>query len=1017
MASQPPAPERQPFEESKEDESQSHNETVLKHEGTSNRQDYDMFAESTPSASPALDTADATNSASIAVDLAPAPTSLTATAPEDEHKDTIAARLESENSASIAPTTATDYIPEMKDHASQQSALLPTAQPDPVDHAASTVEPAKTEPDPIATISVPPPIEQPTSDVRDEPVAEQVALEEAPVVKPDLAFDGVPDAMDTTEDVAKQTATEEPATNGTANRSYPSLSESVPPVTESPQMDDSAQSTTANTSMMDTQPTDVSEKLQVNEPASSSAPPDTATGTDMDATMTDVPAPSKVRAREDEDDAEPAAKRAKTDEGSAPVPPQSSDAQKLDVPVAEQPATPSPAPATNGTPQAGPAPPAATPSFADEIMAKRDFDSNPISDAQHRYLQESLRKAKKIKAGASFAEPVDPVKLNIPTYFEFIKRPMDLTTIEKKLREREYSSTNDLMDDFDTMVRNCMTFNGPNHAVTLSGYDLKAYFIKLLNVMPKSGDPLPAPKKLLKPPTAPTRLSQPRRESRTKSSPPAPPAPAVVPTAMPPPSGSAGSPPASTAFALKPDGLPLIRRDSAATDRPKREIHRPPSKDLIYNQPKPKGRKAVELQFAEQVVNEFYKPKYEAVAASFYYEVDPVALQIPTYHKVIKKPMDLGSIRRNVEQGHYHNAKDVYRDFKLMLSNCYKFNGPDHPISFAGKQLEKYFEDEWSKLDDYVSKNTPASPTEVDLSDEEEEEESDVEDSGVWMKRQMDELNAVQAELQALAKRQFDLQNRHGDLLKEIQEGQLKGKAVSPKVGGKKSKTKKPKLEGGSKGGKRGSGVGVAKDDTKKKGGAAAKPKKIPTLGLPQKTEISNYIDTLTDNDRVQEVLGIIRAGMPSVANLDTQEIELDIDQIPNHVLYDLYVYICKSRGEKPNFGTSTGRASTVDDGAYDRDLEDADFQPRKKSGGGRRGRKGGSGGTGDDSAAAAQRKKNKPMKPAEQEARISEIKQALGGFSGNGGAGHGVVESVEGIGHDEDSEDDSDDESESEEE
>jgi bromodomain-containing factor 1 len=38
------------------------------------------------------------------------------------------------------------------------------------------------------------------------------------------------------------------------------------------------------------------------------------------------------------------------------------------------------------------------------------------------------------KRGFPFNKPVDPVALNIPTYFDAIKQPMDLGTVEASIK-------------------------------------------------------------------------------------------------------------------------------------------------------------------------------------------------------------------------------------------------------------------------------------------------------------------------------------------------------------------------------------------------------------------------------------------------------------------------------------------------------------------------------------------------------------------------------------------------------
>ncbi len=39
-----------------------------------------------------------------------------------------------------------------------------------------------------------------------------------------------------------------------------------------------------------------------------------------------------------------------------------------------------------------------------------------------------------------FHEAVDPIKLDLPTYFEVIKSPMDFSTIKKKIQGRVYEN-------------------------------------------------------------------------------------------------------------------------------------------------------------------------------------------------------------------------------------------------------------------------------------------------------------------------------------------------------------------------------------------------------------------------------------------------------------------------------------------------------------------------------------------------------------------------------------------------
>ena len=96
-----------------------------------------------------------------------------------------------------------------------------------------------------------------------------------------------------------------------------------------------------------------------------------------------------------------------------------------------------------------------------------------------------MKQLKKRKEGFLFSNPVDPVQLNIPTYFDVIESPMDLSTVEKKLSSQSYKSPNEVKEDIILMFNNCYKFNGMEAQVSKMGMDLQKYFEKEWEKLPK----------------------------------------------------------------------------------------------------------------------------------------------------------------------------------------------------------------------------------------------------------------------------------------------------------------------------------------------------------------------------------------------------------------------------------------------------------------------------------------------------------------------------------------------------
>lgn len=54
--------------------------------------------------------------------------------------------------------------------------------------------------------------------------------------------------------------------------------------------------------------------------------------------------------------------------------------------------------------------------------------------------------------------------------------------------------------------------------------------------------------------------------------------------------------------------------------------------------------------------------------------VDPTLLQIPDYFDIIKKPMDLSTIKRKLDTGQYHDPWEYVEDVWLMFDNAWLYN-------------------------------------------------------------------------------------------------------------------------------------------------------------------------------------------------------------------------------------------------------------------------------------------------------------------------------------------------------
>lgn len=322
--------------------------------------------------------------------------------------------------------------------------------------------------------------------------------------------------------------------------------------------------------------------------------------------------------------------------------------------------------------------------------------------------------------------------------------------------------------------------------------------------------------------------------------------------------------------------MPVIRRteDHANGGRPKREIHPPPPKDLPYNDLPKKTRKSTsginnvyreQFKHCEKVLKELNKKSLYNIAHPFYEPVgtsrrtiwfremlhdlvDWVKLEIPQYPKVIKKPMDLATMKRKLTDTEYTTPDKFRDDFKLMIKNAQTFNPPKNPVHEAARELDRIFDAKWAELPPIRSQ---------DPSDDEEDEEDGSDDERARTSRIAIPLpfvtHLVTGMIAAMESQIESMKNNLESIKKNKQpkkEKEKKKKAPAPVASTSKAPPKQAKTPTSSK--KKNAKKPINDDDV---------------LSFEQKKDLSDTIGKL-DGAKLERVIQIIHEGVPEIRDV-----------------------------------------------------------------------------------------------------------------------------------------------------
>jgi bromodomain-containing protein 4 len=138
-----------------------------------------------------------------------------------------------------------------------------------------------------------------------------------------------------------------------------------------------------------------------------------------------------------------------------------------------------------------------------------------------------------------------------------------------------------------------------------------------------------------------------------------------------------------------------------------------------------------QMKYCSGILKELFHKRHASYAWPFYEPVDPDKLGLNDYREIIRQPMDLGTVKAKMENRQYRKVEDFAADVRLIFTNCYKYNPPDHEVVIMGRKLQDIFEMKYAKMPDEPIRGSDDSSSGSESGSEsgsDEEEESDEKD-------------------------------------------------------------------------------------------------------------------------------------------------------------------------------------------------------------------------------------------------------------------------------------------------
>ncbi|KAI5699177.1 hypothetical protein M8J76_001238 [Diaphorina citri] len=538
-----------------------------------------------------------------------------------------------------------------------------------------------------------------------------------------------------------------------------------------------------------------------------------------------------------------------------------------------------------------------------------------------------------------FHEPVDAINLNLPDYHKVITQPMDLGTIKKRLENNYYWSGKEAIQDFTTMFTNCYVYNKPGEDVVLMAQNLEQLFLTKITGMPSEEVVLDAPQprsSKKKPPVSASPSLNPviktpviplnKLPSATSTPKPRPPNPVLGSTAT-----TTTAPKVNHLNSMNAPDTPdmkkaIKRKADGSIDHTPSSLHPTPVKSAkqlntrresgsITKKPQRISEEGgggsglggsktpLWYKYCSEIIAELFHKKHQNYAWPFYTPVDVEKLGLTDYFDIIKKPMDLGTVRKKMRNRTYKTAKEFADDVRLIFSNCYKYNPPDHNVVTMARQLSAVFEDRFAKMPDESNLASRAAASVSSDDDSEDERQNQLKYLQEQLKSLTDQIRLLVEDSTKPKKKKKKNRDQPKSKMPMGQNSAMMNdhvnkmnKAPAPLNNGQKPKSlnnvRKPQA----------SNPQQAKKPKPNNANTVAAKKQVRTfdsededvakpMSYDEKRQLSLDINKLP-GDKLGKVVHIIQSREPSLREPNPDEIEIDFETLKPSTLRELEQYV-----------------------------------------------------------------------------------------------------------------------------